>query len=129
MTEDNTVITEEKKVEELVDYNVAKITVERNELREIVEERDKEIRDLKMALGKMKDEFESQNKSRLIDEVRKVTEYGVEYLSSCSLDRLEQLIEDYKNAKRPKFSSSGDRSTYVDPYEKLHNMYKFGRNS
>ena len=127
MTEDKTAITEEKKVEELVEYNVAKITAERNQLREVLDKRDTEIRDLKMALAKMKDEFEGQNKSKLIDELRKVTEYGIEYLSTCSLDRLEQLIEDYKNAKRPRFQSSGDRGTYVDPYEKLHNMYKFGR--
>ena len=40
MTDEDTVITEEKKVEDLVEYNVAKITAERNQLREILDKRD-----------------------------------------------------------------------------------------
>lgn len=130
MTEENTGVTEEKKVEEIIEYSATKVRAERDALVELLEARDKEVRDLKMALAKMKDEFESRNKSALIDELRKVTNYGIEYLSACDLDRLEQLIEDYKNAKRPAFKSSGDLGgAYADPYEKLHTMYKFGRKS
>jgi len=121
--------TEEEQVDKLIAYNVTKVTAERDALIEVVEARDKEIRDLKLALGKLKDDWDAKTRSKLIDELRNVTEYGIEYLSSCSVDRLEQLIEDYKRVKQLKFKSSGDLGGSRDPHEKLHTMFKFGRRS
>ena len=127
LTKEETGVTEEKKVEETIKYSATRMRAEYDAMTELLEARDKEITDLKLALAKMKDEFEAQNKSKLIDELRKVTNYGIEYLSACDVSRLEQLIEDYENAKRPRFRSSGDLGGQTDPYAKLHNMYKFGR--
>jgi len=121
--------TEEQKVDGLIAYNVTKVTAERDALIEVVDARDKEIRDLKLALAKMKDDWDAKTRSKLIDELRNVTEYGIEYLSSCSVDRLEQLIEDYKRVKQFTFKSSADLGGGVDPYAKLRTMYKFGRRS
>jgi len=125
--EKKTGMTEEEKVDSLIAYNVTKVTAERDALLEVIEARDKEIKDLKLALAKMKDDWDAKTRSKLIDELRKVTEYGIEYLSTCTVDRLEQLIEDYKRAKRQTFKSSGDLGGYSDPYEKLRTMFKFSR--
>jgi len=87
----------------------------------------KEIADLKLANIKLRERAEAEVKSRLIDDIRKVSNHGIEYLSACSVDRLEQLLEDTKMLKLPRFSSSGDLGSQVDPHEKLHTMFKFGR--
>jgi len=87
----------------------------------------KEIADLKLANIKLRERAEAEVKSRLIDDIRKVSNHGIEYLSACSVDRLEQLLEDTKMLKLPRFSSSGDLGSQVDPHEKLHTMLKFGR--
>ena len=92
-------------------------------------QRDKEIADLKIANAKLKDRAESEVKSALIDDIRKVSTYGIEYLSTCAVDRLEQILEDSKMQKRQIFSSSGDLGGGVDPHEKLHTMFKFGKRS
>lgn len=123
--EDKTSKTDE--VEGLIKIATAEIIVERDMLKEELNRKEKEIEDLKGALARAKDHIESETKSKLIGELKKITNYGDEYLYGLNVEQLRQLQEDYKYVKLPKFKSSADLGSKVDFHEKLHNMYKFGR--
>ena len=119
---------ETKQVEDLLNIATTKVRVELDAALKVIEAKDREISDLKLALAKMRDHVESETKSKIIDDLRQFTNYGVEYLSVMDVKRLEQLLEDCKNMKLPRFQSSADfGKSYVDPYEKLHTMFKFGK--
>ena len=119
---------ETKNVEELTKIATTQLRAQYDAVLKVVEAKDAEIKDLKLALAKMKDHVESETKSKLIDDIRQFTNYGIEYLSALDIARLEQLLEDCKNMKLPRFHSSGDFGGVVkDPYEKLHTMFKFAK--
>jgi len=125
MSEEETGAT--KEVEKLTAHELTQLRARLQAAIDEIDKQAKEIADLKLANIKLRERAESEVKSRLIDDIRKVSRHGIEYLSACSVDRLEQILEDSKMLKLPKFSSSGDLGSQVDPYEKLHTMFKFGR--
>jgi hypothetical protein len=123
MSKEETGKTEEDK---LIEVATTKIRSERDAAMQEVDRLNAEVSNLKLANAKLRDHVESESKSSLIDEIRKISNHGIEYLSTCSVDRLEQILEDARMYKSPKFSSSGDLGGgYNDPYEKLHTMFKF----
>jgi len=125
MSKEETGKTDE--TDDLIKTATTKIRAERDAAMNEVDRLTQEVAHLKLANAKLKDHVESESKSSLIDEIRKISNHGIEYLSACSVDRLEQILEDAKMYKSPKFSSSGDLGgAYHDPFEKLHTMFKFG---
>ena len=92
-----------------------------------IELKRKEIVDLKLANAKLRDRAEAEVKSKLIDDIGKVSSYGIEYLAECDVDRLEQILEDSKMLRKPLFSSSGDFGRGPDPQDGLRTMFKYGK--
>ena len=128
MSEENETGIHEKNADQLVKSEVTQLRVNLDLANDTIKRQAQEIADLKMANAKLKERAETEVKSKLIDEIQKYSTYGIDYLVSLDTPRLEQLLEDCKTMKLPRFSSSGDFGGGVkDPYEKLHNMFKFGK--
>ena len=119
--------TETEQVEELVKISAAEVIVERDALRVELKKKELRIKDLEEALARANDHIESEVKAQLVIDLKKLTNYGEEYLQALPVARLKQLHEDYKFVKMPKFKSSGDLGSKSDPLDKLRTMYKFGK--
>jgi len=114
-------------VEKLIGKELTQVKAQLQAATDEIDARVKEISDLKLANAKLRDRAESEVKGRLIDDIRKVSNYGIEFLAECTVDRLEQILEDSKMLKTPLFSSSGDFGRGPDPQDALRNMFKFGK--
>jgi len=114
-------------VEELIGRELTQFKAQLKAAEDEIERKTKEIVDLKLANSKLRDRAETEVKGKLIDDIRKVSNYGIEYLAECSIDRLELLLEDSKMIRKPLFSSSGDFGRGQDPQDKLRTMFKFGK--
>ena len=113
--------------EKLVGRELTQVKAQLTAAEDEIEVKRKEIVDLKLANAKLKDRAETEVKGRLIDDIRKVSSYGIEYLAECSVDRLETLLEDSKMLMKPLFSSSGDFGRDPAPQDKLRTMFKYTR--
>ena len=128
MTDDKIDTTSDvDQVEKLIGKELTQVKAQLQVALEEIDSRVTEITNLKLANAKLKDRAESEVKGRLLDEIRKVSNYGIEFLAECSVDRLEQILEDSKMLKTPLFSSSGDFGRGPDPQDKLRNMFKFSK--
>ncbi len=125
MTKEDNGATNE--AEKLVGKELTQVKAQLKAAEDEIEMKRKEIVDLKLANAKLKDRAETEVKGKLIDDIRKVSNYGIEYLAECSIDRLELLLEDSKMIRKPMFSSSGDFGRGPDPQDKLRTMYKYTR--
>ena len=114
-------------VERLVGKELTQLRAELKAAHDEIDRKNQEISDLKLANAKLRERAETEVKGKLIDDIRKVSNYGIEFLSECSVDRLEQILEDSKMLKKPLFSSSGDFGKRHDPHEKLYTMFKYGK--
>lgn len=113
--------------EKLVGKELTQVKAQLKAAEDEIELKRKEIVDLKLANAKLKDRAETEVKGKLIDDIRKVSNYGIEYLAECSIDRLELLLEDSKMIRKPLFSSSGDFGRGQDPQDGLRTMFKYGK--
>lgn len=129
MSEKETITEETEQVESLVEIATAELRVMIDVLKIELVDKEKRIEDLEGALAVAKGHIEADTKAQLISDLKKMTNYGDEYLHALSVERLNQLKEDYKFVRLPKFASSGDLGSKTDPHAKLHNMFKFGRKS
>jgi len=127
MSNEETITEETKKVESLVEIATAELRVMIDALKTELVDKEKRIKDLEEALAVAKGHIEADTKAQLISDLKKMTNYGDEYLHALSVERLSQLKEDYKFARLPKFTSSGDLGSKTDPHAKLHNMFKFAK--
>ncbi len=122
--EDNSATIE---AEKLVGKELTQVKAQLKAVEDEIEVKRKEIVDLKLANAKLKDRAETEVKGKLIDDIRKVSNYGIEYLAECSIDRLELLLDDSKMIRKPLFSSSGDFGKGQDPQDQLRTMFKYTR--
>jgi hypothetical protein len=125
MTDEKTDATQE--AEKLVGKELTQAKAELKAAMDEIDRKTQEIVDLKLANAKLRSRAESEVKGKLIDDIGKVSTYGIEYLAECSVDRLEQILEDSKMLRKPLFSSSGDFGAGPDPLDKLRNRFKFGK--
>ena len=113
--------------EKLVGKELTQTRVYLKAAQDEIERKTREIADLKMANAKLRDRATAEVKGKLIDEIGKVSTHGVEYLASCDVERLEQILEDSKMIRKPLFSSSGDFGRGPDPQDGLRTMFKYGK--
>jgi len=122
--EENSTTTD---VEKLVGKELTQVRAQLTAAHDEIDRKNQEIATLKLINAKLKERAETEVKSTLIGDIRKVSNYGIEYLAECSVDRLEQILEDSKMIRKPLFSSSGNFGRGPDPQEKLRNMFKFNK--
>jgi hypothetical protein len=113
--------------EKLVGKELTQLRAQLKEALDEIETKIKEIANLKLQNTMLTTQAESQVKGKLIEDIRMISDYGIEYLTECSVDRLEQILSDSKMIKKPLFSSSGDFGKRPDSHEKLRNMFKFNK--
>jgi hypothetical protein len=122
--EENGATTE---LDKLLDKGVAQLRTELKAAYDEIDRKVEEISILKRENLKLHARAEAEVKSALMDEIGKISSYSIDFLAECSIDRLEQILEDSKMIKTPLFSSSGSLGRGTSTQDKLHTMFKFGK--
>lgn len=116
--------------DDVVKHNQAELFAENITLKNEKKRLEETIADLTLKLDTAERQLEEQAKGKKIQRIQRVSNLGIEYLSSKSLAELDE-IEEICNSSKLKFMSPGDAGKFVDSVEEAHDslrtMYKYGK--
>ncbi len=127
MSSNETEKTTENPTEDIIKRNVSEVLAENLLLRKSLTDLKVTVDELKGRLSDAEALLSEQAKAPKIARIKEVSELNENELAEMSLADLEKIEKLYDFIKVPTFQSSADLGGNIDPYHKLHNMYKFDK--